>query len=277
MPLWIGDYLADTMHLTGAEHGAYLLLLMHSWRNGPLPKDDASLAAIARTDPQAWRRIAAKIRPFFTEVDSGLIQKRLEQERAKAFDNARQRSEKAAKAATSRWQKQRPGDASSITGAMPDECPSPSPSPSPSGRHSPSSSSEEEGVSPAGADEPPEADQEKAADPPPAKVKREPPEIPSALLNEMAAAWNSMARIHGMPQVSEVTTKRAAALRARIKERWSRDPMGMWTRYLEAIAASPFLRGENDRGWKANIDWAIRPDSPVKVAEGRYSNDEGDA
>jgi hypothetical protein len=96
------------------------------------------------------------------------------------------------------------------------------------------------------------------------------------LLNEMAAAWNAMARLHGLPQVSEVTPKRATALRARINERWKRDPMGMWTRYLEAIAASPFLRGENQRGWRASLDWAIRSESPVRVAEGRYADDEGE-
>jgi uncharacterized protein YdaU (DUF1376 family) len=37
MPLYVGDYIADTAHLSCAESGAYLHLIMHYWRAGSLP------------------------------------------------------------------------------------------------------------------------------------------------------------------------------------------------------------------------------------------------
>ena len=37
------------------------------------------------------------------------------------------------------------------------------------------------------------------------------------------------------------------------------------------ITDTPFLMGDNARGWQANIDWLIRsPDQAVKVIEGAY-------
>jgi uncharacterized protein YdaU (DUF1376 family) len=85
MPLYIGDYLADTMHLDAQEHGAYLLLLMHQWRNGPLPDDDKALAGIARVERKVWTNVVAPVvRRFFEVVDGKLVQKRLQSERQKA-------------------------------------------------------------------------------------------------------------------------------------------------------------------------------------------------
>ena len=100
MPLYIGDYLGDTMELDGPQHGAYLLLLMYYWRNGPLPLDDAKLAQIGRTDIRVWKKtVGPVVRGFFHERDGRLHQKRVDRELAKADSiSAKRRA-----AAEARW------------------------------------------------------------------------------------------------------------------------------------------------------------------------------
>lgn len=96
MPLWIADYLADTMHLTARQHGQYLLLLMFSWKQDrPLPKADAALRAIARASESEWAEDKHTVLAFFTEGQDGFRQKRLEEERADAvrrFNSLKARS-----------------------------------------------------------------------------------------------------------------------------------------------------------------------------------------
>ena len=46
LPLWTDAYLADTTHLTDAEHGVYFQLVVHAWRSPDcrLPNDAKWLA-----------------------------------------------------------------------------------------------------------------------------------------------------------------------------------------------------------------------------------------
>jgi uncharacterized protein YdaU (DUF1376 family) len=149
MPLYIGDYLADTMHLNTAQHGAYMLLLMHHWRVGPLPNDDCQLSAIARCEVGLWKRaFAPVIRNFFSVEGATLVQKRLMAEREFAEDLTETRSKAGKAGAAKRWAKKgdpdsgddgnsngKP-DSKSIANAMakPSQVDAPLPSPSPKER-----------------------------------------------------------------------------------------------------------------------------------------------
>lgn len=125
MPVYVGDYLADTARLTTEQHGAYYLMMLDYWRNGAPPDDDAILQNIARLSKFLWKKHRPVLEKFFT-VESGLWRhKRIEAELLKAKSNKAQAVEKATKAAEARWSK---GDASSNAQAMLDSCPSPSPS-----------------------------------------------------------------------------------------------------------------------------------------------------
>lgn len=65
MPLYVGDYLGDTGHLTTEQHGAYLLLMMHYWRKGGLPDDDKQLSKVTRLPLQIWIEYRDVLQDFF--------------------------------------------------------------------------------------------------------------------------------------------------------------------------------------------------------------------
>lgn len=69
MPLYIGDYLGDTGHLTTTQHGAYFLLMMHYWRKGGLPDDDKQLAKITKLPLKVWTEYRETLQDFFYESD----------------------------------------------------------------------------------------------------------------------------------------------------------------------------------------------------------------
>lgn len=65
MPLYVGDYLGDTGHLTTTQHGAYLLLMMHYWRKGSLPDDDKQLSKITKLPLKVWTEYRETLQDFF--------------------------------------------------------------------------------------------------------------------------------------------------------------------------------------------------------------------
>ena len=77
MPLYVGDYLGDTGHLTTAQHGAYLLLMMHYWRKGELPDDDVQLSKITKLPLRTWGGYRPVLQQFF---HSGWKHKRIDAE-----------------------------------------------------------------------------------------------------------------------------------------------------------------------------------------------------
>jgi uncharacterized protein YdaU (DUF1376 family) len=80
MPLYIGDYMGDTWHLSRADHGSYLLLIFYYWNHGGLPADETEIADIAKVPPEEWPEARKQLLRFFHH---GWRHKRIDRELAK--------------------------------------------------------------------------------------------------------------------------------------------------------------------------------------------------
>lgn len=94
-----------------------------------------------------------------------------------------------------------------------------------------------------------------------ASADASPPQVsPTELLN----AWNST-----MGQRCELTDKRTKAAKLRLKDpKW----IERWRVALARCSESDFCRGVNDRGWVADFEWFIKPESVTRILEGKYDN-----
>lgn len=88
------------------------------------------------------------------------------------------------------------------------------------------------------------------------------PEVEAAIV-----AWNALASDLGLSVVQKATAPRKTALRARLAECGGLEGWGF---ALGKVRDSPFLRGENDRGWKADFDFILKPAKFTKLMEGGY-------
>lgn len=254
MPLYIGDYLADTMHLTTEQHGAYLLLIMAYWKNGgALPSDDRKLMAICRLGFDAWSMHKHTLASFF-DADSNpdlWIHVRAEKEMEKAGNNQEKRVVRAQKAAAARWgnnaPSNAPGNAPSIPQAMLKECPSPSPSPIKDQDQKTLSSK------PDGESKP--------------KRERKQDETPYQEILDcyMEICGGIFLGAEVLNDKRRKNIKRTYDLIVRGEQVFKDRGIEFWRKYFSRCITNKHWKGENDRGWKADLEFVTREENVLKV------------
>lgn len=72
--------------------------------------------------------------------------------------------------------------------------------------------------------------------------------------------------------MQKLTSKRKTAINKLLKE----ITIQQFTDVCVIANNSNFLTGDNDRNWKADFDFMIRPDKAVSILEGKYNNKKKD-
>ena len=128
---WARDWLTNenVVLMSPAAKGVYVDLLCHCWLEGSIPACSEHLQRIARLDAQTfaaiWSELCGRFAPHPTEAGR-LINRRMDEERERAEERRKLRSDKAAKAAQARWstaprnpRRTAPRNAPSIANASP--------------------------------------------------------------------------------------------------------------------------------------------------------------
>ena len=77
--------------------------------------------------------------------------------------------------------------------------------------------------------------------------------------------WNSLGE--PFPKVLKLTDGRSRTIKTRLADKWWSDH---WLLALDILKTLDFCKGKNDRGWVADLEFFLRPDSVPKILEGKY-------
>lgn len=89
----------------------------------------------------------------------------------------------------------------------------------------------------------------------------------SLIAKSLVGIWNEV-----LGESARLTKARIPTLAARFRE----DGEEGWRQMCEHVAASQFLRGQNDRRWRATLGWACKANNYAKIIEGAYDGDRND-
>lgn len=96
--------------------------------------------------------------------------------------------------------------------------------------------------------------------------KESPSSSSSKQVDEFISLYHDVCK--SLPKVRILTDKRKKA----IKTLLSKISLEEIKEAFEIIEKTPFLKGDNDRGWKPNIEFLVKHDNIVKILEGFYDS-----
>ena len=86
---------------------------------------------------------------------------------------------------------------------------------------------------------------------------------PKSEYSEIMEAWNRLP----VTNIKAIKGTRLTMLKARLKDYTIDEILSA----ISNIRESPFLLGQNNKGWQITFDWFIRPNNFIKVYEGNYT------
>lgn len=73
----------------------------------------------------------------------------------------------------------------------------------------------------------------------------------------------------GMTAVQKQSDSRKKAIKTRLTSGYTVQDI---VEVFQKASQSSFLKGNNNRGWRADFDWLLKPDNMIKVLEGKYDD-----
>jgi uncharacterized protein YdaU (DUF1376 family) len=249
MRLYWADYHQDTRRLTRDEHGAYFLLLGEAWnRGGYLPDDDALLARWALATPEEWVGLKPVVMTYFRIASKGRWRhKRISEELAAYEDVSRKRKTAGKKGGSLRRSKVDGNPEANAIAIAKHKPTKPEPEPEPK---------EDTPLAPKGAGGLFELEAGEA-------------EPPLDEVQQAFDAWNILALAASLPRATILDDGRRRSIAKRLAD----GGLDAWTKALDGVARSRHCRGENDRKWRADLDFVCQPKSWRRLLEGFYGTD----
>lgn len=266
MPLDVRRLLTSETWLLGTadEKCAALCLWLESWHQvpaGSLPDNERILAHLSQAGAK-WRRVRERALRGWTRCSDGRLYHPVVAEKAReAWGKRLQRRARGMAGALSRWgNDHRASNRTSMPEALAQASKSDGTSIKQAMLGDGKGEGEGEGNREGNREEPsPNGDGARARATP-----REPDDCEIAL-----RAWNDAAPDLGLRRVQNFHETRRRHLAARLRECGGLEG---WGAVLAKIRGSPFLRGQNDRGWRCDFDWVTNRTNFAKVMEGNYDD-----